>query len=215
MRIKIPEDEPYLESIPESPRSLNPSDNEMPTEPIPPRTYKEYSEKGIRITNLGTIEEIGNETPALYSPDRHSLEPQSPDLASLRLARMLLGGGSTSPYFSTRISADAESLDMSGVKSPSTLFGSNLVERASGLKSEKEVLQDKVDELQDIVRKQNKEEHILQNKVRYLEDLVEHMTSNKIVLAEETSKALSSLRGELSKLKLCNTEIPESSRDKA
>jgi len=242
MRIKIQQDEPHLESIPESPVSLNPEDNEMPTEPTPPRIHKKYlGSGGISITNLGTIQEFGNETPNLYSPDRQSLESQSPNLASLRLARMLLGGGYKSPYLSSRTCSKSDFLDMEGVTTPNKgiktpnkgittpnkgiatpnkgvttpkkLFGFNLAERVSGLKSEREVLQDRVDELQEIVRKQNKEEQILQNKVRYLEDLVDHMTSNKIVLAEETSKALSTLRVEFSKFKLCNTQKAKSSGD--
>jgi len=207
MRIKIPEEIPY-ESNPEN----SPTYNSETSAPTPPRTYSEYSSKqGMKATILGTIQEFGDEEHHLFSPVRSS----SPVLSSLRLAKLLLGGGevgeqSSPNVWKTRINWDTPTK----LCGSAALSGCNLAERAIGLKSEKEELQDRVDELEELVQKQNREEEMLMKKAKSLEKIVDHMVSNKQHLAEETSKAMSALRGELSRLGLCNNEIGKSREDR-
>jgi len=208
MRIKIPEEIPY-ESNPDD----SPTFSSQTSAPIPPRTYTEYSSKqGMKATILGTIQESGDEGHPLFSPVRST----SPVLSSLRLAKLLLGGGEAGGQSSPNMWKKGIDWDtptkLSGI-SP-TLSASNLAKRASGLKSEKEELQDRVDELEELVQKQNREEEMLMKKAKSLEKIVDHMVSNKIHLAEETSKAMSALRLELSRLGLCNNEIGKSRGDR-
>jgi len=208
MRIKIPEEIPY-ESNPEN----SPTYNSETSAPNPPWTYSEYSSnQGMKATILGTIQEFGDEGHPLFSPVRSS----SPVLSSLRLAKLLLGGGEVGGQSSPNVWKKGIHFEtptkLCGI-SPA-LSGCNLAERASGLRSETEELQDRVDELEELVQKQNREEEMLMKKAKSLEKIVDHMVSNKIHLAEETSKAMSALRGELSRIGLCNNEIGKSCGDR-
>lgn len=178
-------------------------------------------EQGMIIRNLGTIQELEwsfSPRDNSYSPSNSAGSPNNnAHFASVRLARMLLSGPPT-PDLSSAI-ARHELPELVGKHTTTDsnssfhLSGKGLIEKQKALINDKQLLQERVDELNKIVRRQIKIEEMLKQKVKNLEQMIEHMVSTKVSLVEEASKALSTVRMELSRVNLCNKELGKVLRD--